>query len=319
MENPSERSLVVVGAGRIGASLARDLSDRGAADSITVFVRNPAMPVALLDAAHIRRAGLDAGSSADQRVSGVDTAVFCVPDDALRGAARAWAERVAEGRLPPARHALHTSGAHVAAALAPLRADGSSIASWHPLVALAEPGRGRFAGVTFGIEGEAAAVEEATRLTAVLGARALPVRPEAKALYHLAAVFGSNYLVACLSVAARLLGRAREAGGPDSAPDTGDLLEALMPLARSALENVDARGLPRGVTGPIVRGDIGTIRRHLEALDPAARDLYRALGAELLRMRSDELPHAVRARLWRELRPGGDRPFGIGEEVAHDE
>ena len=244
--------------------------------------------------------------------------VFCVPDDALRDVAARWAARTVGGAGPRVVHALHTSGLHPAAALAPLRAAASGIAGCHPLVAIAAPSAGRFRGITFGVEGDPASVAFAGEIAAAAGGTTMAIRPGQKAVYHLAAVFGSNFLVACLAVAVRLLGRSREAEAGDVHPfeDPDDLLEALIPLATSAVGNVAQAGLARGLTGPIARGDVGTVRRHLEALDPAARDLYRALAAELLRARDDDLPADVRARLWRAVSGPGAAPSGGGTSIG---
>jgi len=89
-------------------------------------------------------------------------------------------------------------------------------------------------------------------------------------------VFASNYLVALVAVAARLMA---EAGiGEDRA------LAGLLPLARGTLENVAAAGPAAALTGPIARGDVATVRRHLMALRHADADLYRAAAREALRL-----------------------------------
>lgn len=315
--------LVIVGAGRVGSSLAIDLARAGRMDAsrapgaargtrfepITVVCRSDPGPVrsARLTALDIALVEALPGTGVPDAVFGsVESPdpegivlVFCVPDDRLEAIAATWARAGLEARLPTPSVALHTSGLHDASAIGPLRDCGAAVGACHPLVAIASPGNGRFRGVTFGLDGDPEAVALASALVGLLGGRPCRIRPEARPLYHLGAVFGSNFLVACLSVAAELL-----AGSAEALPDR-DALAALLPLARSALDNLEREGLPDGMTGPFVRGDIGTVERHLLALDPVRRDLYRALGTELLAAREDRLEAEVVARLRRALGPGG--------------
>lgn len=326
--------LVIVGAGRVGSSLAIDLARAARATGstaadvaagaqtgpgsgpeparparfapITVVCRSDPEPMrssrlTALDIALVRaepRTGLPDAVFASAE-SKDPVYLFCVPDDRLVETAAAWGDACADGRLPRPAIALHTSGLHDASVLAPLRRCGAAVAGCHPLVAIATPGNGHFHGITFGIDGDPKAVALATELAGLLGGRPRRIRPEARPIYHLAAVFGSNFLVACLFVAAELLAES----GEDLSP--GDALAELLPLARSALDTLEGEGLPDGVTGPIVRGDVGTVERHLLALDPARRDLYRALGTELLAAREDRLEAEVVARLRASLGPGG--------------
>ena len=202
--------------------------------------------------------------------------VLAVGDDALPSVAEEWAERLSRHAPPGPLVALHTSGFHSAAVLEPIAGlDGASVGGWHPLMAIAAPAAGVFAGVTVGIEGDAPAIAWAEDLCRTVGATPVPVPAGEKARYHAAAVFASNYLVACLGVA---LAELESATG-------GSLGESsLLPLARAAIDNVASRGLAAGATGPLVRGDVHTIEGHIAALDPGRAALYRALGRELLEL-----------------------------------
>lgn len=92
-----------------------------------------------------------------------------------------------------------------------------------------------------------------------------------KTAYHAAGVFGSNYVVGVLAVARRLLERA---GLPRDIAEAG-----LLSLLRGAVDNIAASGLEGALTGPVARGDVETIKRHLGALKGADAELYRRLGA----------------------------------------
>lgn len=312
--------LLVVGPGRVGGSLALDLA-RSPDLRVALAGRGPEPP--RLSAEGSEAAYLPAGhppelppappfpEAADPAPLGL---VFCVPDDALADAARAWADALARAGARPGdpwspATALHTSGVHPGEALAPLRRLGAAVGSWHPAVAISTAAEGRFRGVTVGVEGDPGALEAGRRLAEALGARPVRVRPGEKARWHAAAVFASNHLLACLAVALREMKRAAE--------DPVDL-EDLLPLARSALEGVARGGLAAGATGPVARGDAGTVDRHLASLDPETGSLYRGLARELLRLVGDRLPAARRETLEARLRTGagvlagraGDRETG---------
>lgn len=271
--------IAVIGRGRVGLSLAAALSDAGR--PVAVFGRRPGRPGFLEGYPDVRyRSDVPAEEGRDAP----STLVFCVPDDALPDAASDWARalapgapRTASGEEPPggetAGVALHTSGVHGADVLASLRDAGRAVAAWHPLTALAAPRADAFRGVTFTVEGDGAAARRARGLAEAVGGRAMGLEPSAHARYHAAAVFASNHLVACLSVAARELAEAT--GGEGS-------LDDLLPLARAAVENLSGTELAEGATGPIPRGDVGTVRRHLRALEPESAELYRRLARELL-------------------------------------
>jgi predicted short-subunit dehydrogenase-like oxidoreductase (DUF2520 family) len=318
--------LTIIGAGRVGLSLALDLATPLRFERVTVVGRareTPSLLGARTGIAYrsVPRDGLiPEPPLPEEALDG--SLMFCVSDDDLGPVAAAWGEALRPHGPAAVRHAVHTSGLHTGEALASLRDSGASIASWHPIIAISRPRRGAFRLVTFGIEGDPDATAWAQALTQDLGAESILVEPSAKSLYHVAAVYGSNYLVACLAVACAHLERSLADGyladgypadGSPAAAGSGSGgyevepgLRHLLPLARSALENLAESGLARGATGPVARGDVGTVERHLEALDPRARSLYRLLGAELLRLLEGQLPDDVRAPM-REL-------LGTGEE-----
>jgi predicted short-subunit dehydrogenase-like oxidoreductase (DUF2520 family) len=283
-----------VGGGRVGASLALDL----AALEPPVGVIDPS-PVPELDGVE----GVDGVfvGPPDDAVAGgaarAPTVVFAVPDDLLAEAAGHWARCAKSAPAFRPAVALHTSGFHPAEILAPLRDVGAALASWHPVLAVSRPAPGRFAGATVTVEGDPAAVREAHRLATLVAARPREIPTEAKVRHHAAAVLASGHLVACLAAAARIGGDASGSGGE---------LADLVALARSALDGVEASGLAAGLTGPVARGDADTIRAHLRALDPATRDLYRALGREALRAVAGVLPEAAAERVRVSLHPGED-------------
>ena len=186
-----------------------------------------------------------------------DVVVFATPDDVLSVVAGRYA-------LGGEQVAVHLSGAHPSTVLAPT---GARTASVHPLRAFAdfESSLAALPDTWFFVEGDPVA----ERLAGDLGGHVARIDTESKVLYHAGAAIASNYVVALIAQAQALFGRAG-VGADDAAA-------ALVSLARSAVDNVDAVGLPLALTGPIARGDVDLVRRHLEALEGESRDLYRAL------------------------------------------
>ena len=193
------------------------------------------------------------------------------------------AERLAkEKRLRSNQILLHTSGANPARTiLAPALPFVRAVGTLHPLVSFADP---RVAvetlkDVAFGIEGDEPARAIAKRIVRALGARAVFLEAENLALYHAGAVMASNYVVAMADTAQTLLVRA---GVP---PDQA--LPALIPLLTSVVHNLAQLGLPGALTGPVERGDVSSVERHLKTLEARAPELlalYRLVGRDVLRL-----------------------------------
>lgn len=169
---------------------------------------------------------------------------------------------------------LHASGSAEPAALGALRERGHPCGTFHPLLPFADPARAAasIGGAWFGLDGDPAARAAARALAASFGARTLEIPAGEKVRYHAAAVFASNFPALLMASGERLLARI------GLAPE--DARQALMPLFLAAVENVRARPSAQALTGPIVRGDVETVRRHLAALadTPDLLALYTALS-----------------------------------------
>ena len=191
-----------------------------------------------------------------------DAVVFATPDDVLSAVAKRYPLRADQ-------LALHLSGAHASTVLEPT---GARTASLHPLRAFAdlETSVRELPNTYLFVEGDAG-VEELAR---DLGGPVARVRTDGKVLYHAAAAIASNFTVTLLQVARDLFERA----GVERELAHGALVE----LVRGSVANVGAVGLPRALTGPAARGDVALIERHLAALEPAERELYRRLLAATL-------------------------------------
>src|SRR2546425_901685 len=191
------------------------------------------------------------------RVAPRDRKTARVPRDLAR-ARLSWGGRIVA----------HTSGAVSSAALEPLRRRGALVASLHPLASIAAPRPDAdFRGTPFAIEGDARAVRVLRRLVLAMGGLPVPIPREAKGLYHLIACILSNDLVAFLASgfeAARGLGLG-----------TRQASRLYLPLIRGTVENVARLGPVKALTGPVSRGDIPTLRLHVEALRTLPADVRR--------------------------------------------
>jgi predicted short-subunit dehydrogenase-like oxidoreductase (DUF2520 family) len=205
-----------------------------------------------------------------------DRILIAVPDDALESIAAL----LAEAGMPHTGLAIHTSGARGPEALRAIENLGVSCAAMHPLQTVTTPQQGLSAlpGSSFGISGSGQASSDkavawALEIVALLEGKPLMIDAALRPIYHAAAVMASNYIVALIDSAVILMG---EAGvEPEQA------LRALAPLIRASTENTLEAGPAHALTGPIQRGDAGTVLAHLQALanvPEAVRELYRRAG-----------------------------------------
>jgi len=256
-----------VGPGRLGSSLAAALA--GAGFRVTHIVGRDGDAAATLAA--LPGATGASAASLDQAAAEADVLFLTVQDSLLA--------QVAASIPWHAQHtAVHCSGAVSLDVLAPAAAEGASVGCLHPLQSFPSrtPDPARFQEITCGIDGDDRAVAFLTGVARRIGAHTVPLTGVDRALYHSAAVFASNDVVALMSFAARAWVLA---GLPAEQART-----ALAPLLTGAANNIRDAELPKALTGPVARGDVATVERHLAALaaDSQLLDIYRRLGAELL-------------------------------------
>jgi predicted short-subunit dehydrogenase-like oxidoreductase (DUF2520 family) len=261
------RTLSVLGPGRVGTALAI-LASRGGWDVAAVGARRAE---AADEAARRIGPGVQAHTLA-QAAGAADVVLLTVSDDAIAPVACSLAGDV---RPRPGAVLLHCSGALGSDVLAPAREAGFAIGSMHPLQTFptVESAVASLPDTWVFCEGQPAAVAAAECLARSIGARHHRIDPGAKALYHAAAVTACNSLSALMDAALALA----EAAGIDRA----DGWEAMRPLVSATLANIDRLTPAGALTGPVARGDVETIRRHVSALSSMPADLdrlYRAAG-----------------------------------------
>src|SRR5262249_46036944 len=150
--------------------------------------------------------------------------------------------------------ALHSSGALTSDELSALRRAGASIASVHPLMTFVRNSRPSLKEVSWAIEGDTPAVSLARRIVKSLGGRAYSIRKEDKPAYHAWGTFASPLLVALLATTERV---AASAGLNQS-----QARKRMLPILHQTLANYAALNAGDSFSGPIVRGDVDTVRQH---------------------------------------------------------
>jgi predicted short-subunit dehydrogenase-like oxidoreductase (DUF2520 family) len=257
-------SVAIVGAGNLGKALAVELREAGyRIESVVARIHGNSL-------ARARRVAKLTGARAVVTSEAVRARILwlCVPDGEI---ARAGVS-LAEGFQGRGKIALHSSGALGSEILEPLRRGGAAVASVHPLMTFVRGSRPSLAGVSFAIEGDPVAVRAARRIVRDLRGESYSISRKEKKAYHAWGTFASPLLTALLATTeevAALAGVSKKAAR-----------ERMLPILLETVKNYGTLGAAAGFSGPIVRGDVETVRRHLEVLRTAAvpREVYVALA-----------------------------------------
>jgi predicted short-subunit dehydrogenase-like oxidoreductase (DUF2520 family) len=279
---PGEPPLIgIIGAGAVGTALGAALH-RAGWPVVAVGSRDEGRRARFRELVPTARAFAEAAPVLDE----AELIVLAVPDDVIPVLA-------GELRLYGGQALVHTSGVLGAEVLEPARAAGTQVGGFHPLVAFADTERAIAAlrGATVAIEGDDQLATLLAEMAEALGATAVRLAPGSKAAYHAAAVLAAGGFVALLDAIAEL---AAAAG-----LDEDGALAIYGRLIEQTLDNARALGIRAALTGPMIRGDVGTLERHLDALRRLAPDvlpLYRAAAQreiQLAESRGSLAPHAA--------------------------
>jgi predicted short-subunit dehydrogenase-like oxidoreductase (DUF2520 family) len=256
-----------IGAGTTGTALAVRLSQKRC-QVVAVFSRT-------LSSAQ-KLAGLVPNCQvchAVQEVADAAELVFITtPDDAI-------ARVCSEVHWHEGQSVVHCSGAHSVDILESAKKLGAAVGSFHPLQTFADVDQAmqNLPGSTFALEAEEPLLTTLKELTRLLNGNWVVLKPGDKVLYHAAAVFACNYLVTLVKLALDLW--------QNFGVSSKEATRALLPLLEGTINNIDNIGLPNCLTGPVARGDSGTIKRHLSALEarsPALLTTYKELGLQTI-------------------------------------
>jgi predicted short-subunit dehydrogenase-like oxidoreductase (DUF2520 family) len=252
-----------IGTGTIGSALALTLHSRGY-PVVAVSSRYHASARKLAQAINGCSAVTD-----NQEVADTTEFVFITtPDDVIAPVA-------SQTKWHQGQYVVHCSGADTTDILEPARKAGTYVGVFHPLqtFAGAREALENMPGSTFTLEAEEPLLGILQDMANALGGHWIELKAGDKAAYHAAAVIACNYLVTLVKMATDLwqtFGISREKA-----------TRALLPLIRGTVHNIETIGIPRCLTGPIARGDSGTIKKHLEALEKVSPDMlttYKELG-----------------------------------------
>jgi predicted short-subunit dehydrogenase-like oxidoreductase (DUF2520 family) len=218
---------------------------------------------------------------ADPRLQDASVVLISTSDSAIAEVARELAEQGKGTDAWKGKVVLHTCGSLPSAVLRPLKLRGAAIGSLHPYQTVPSPQAGvrNLRGCFWGIEGDRPALRVARNWVRRLGGVAFPIRPKNKTLYHLSAFMVSPALVTLMAQAASLL---KQAGVPAQIS-----YPMLRQFVTETAKNFADLGARRALTGPAVRGDWVTIRRHVAALRrsvPEFEPVYQSLVQAMLRL-----------------------------------
>ncbi len=256
-----------IGAGTVGTALAARLAGRGY-PVVAVSSRSRASAQKLAQAA----GGCRVFDSSQAVADNTELVFTTTPDDAI-------ASVVSEVNWHPGQSVVHCSGADSTDILQPAKETGAKVGAFHPLQTFASLRQAmeNIPGSTFALEAEEPLLSTLKDMAAALDGQWVELKAEDKVLYHAAAVLACNYMVTLTKLATDLWQTF------DVPQDKAT--KALVPLLRGTLHNIETIGIPNCLTGPIARGDIGTISKHLDALKRTAPDLvstYRELGRQTI-------------------------------------
>lgn len=256
-----------IGAGAVGNALAIRLREKGY-PVVAVSSRTRASAEKLAQAVD----GCCVCDTAQQVADAAELVFITTPDAAIPQVA-------AQVRWHAGQSVVHCSGADSAETLDPARNLGAHTGAFHPLQTFASVRQAidNISGSTFAIEAGEPLKSTLVELTAALNGDWIELKASDKVIYHAAAVMACNYLVTLVKLADDLwqtFGVPRE-----------QATKALLPLLRGTLRNISTVGIPQALTGPIARGDAGTVQKHIDALRreaPDALSTYCELGLQTI-------------------------------------
>jgi Uncharacterized conserved protein len=263
------QSIGFIGAGTVGSALALGLSEKGYPISgIASRTR--------LSAEKLCRKIPSAKfcNSPQAVVDTADIVFITTPDDTIAEICRSlhWHSN---------QYVIHCSGAYSLELLQTAQGFGAYTGVLHPLQSFslqADPVK-NLEGITYALEGDDQTLPLLKDMVKVLGGEWIVLKPSDKVAYHVAAVLASNYLVTLIKMATGLW---QSFGIPED-----KAVKALMPLVRGTLSNIEKAGATNALSGPIARGDCGTVSKHLAALENIAPELipaYKELGRQTVKI-----------------------------------
>jgi predicted short-subunit dehydrogenase-like oxidoreductase (DUF2520 family) len=267
-----KNSITIVGAGNVGTVLAPALRRAGYGVQEMVVRDNPA---SIRRGKRVARTA-DARAVTDaQATLSADVIWICVTDDAIAPVARLLARRRdVDWR---SKIVFHASGALTSDELKALKKRGAAIASTHFMQSFV-PGSRPSLAVPFAVEGDEKARSVALKIGAALGAKPFVIRKQSKVLYHAMGFFSSPLVIIALSLS--------ESVGRKAGLNSNQIESVIKPMFSRTAENYLMRGSAGAFVGPINRGNVATVQKHLRDLKrvPEARAAYLAMAKAALKL-----------------------------------
>jgi predicted short-subunit dehydrogenase-like oxidoreductase (DUF2520 family) len=256
-----------IGAGTVGTALAIKLSSKGY-PVVAASSRNPASARNLAQAI----SGCAPASNNQEVADAAEIIFITTPDDAIASVA-------SQVKWHQDQSVVHCSGANSAEVLEPARKLGAHVGVFHPLQTFPSLKQAieNIPGSTFSLEAEEPLLKTLKDMAAALEGICIELKASDKVIYHASLVIAANYLVALVKLGADLW---QTFGIPQK-----QATQALLPLVKGVVHGIETVGIPECLTGPISRGDVGTIKNHLEALEKVAPSLlptYKELGLKTI-------------------------------------
>jgi predicted short-subunit dehydrogenase-like oxidoreductase (DUF2520 family) len=259
-----ERSISILGAGRVGRTLGKRLRELGWRIG-AVVTRSAAT-----SRAAVRQIGAGKPySRLTPEILDSKVILLTTPDGALGTAANTLAS-FDQSKLRD-KIVLHTSGAMDRAVLGPLARRGASTGSLHPMQTFSGRGAPNLEKVIFAVEGDRRAAAVARKIARSLGGVPVAMSGENKPAYHAAGLLVAGHSLGLMEAASQVLlklGFSRR-----------NALRALLPLTRQMLDNFEKLGPQKSWTGPLSRGDFETVARHTKAMQRYPREFQEAYAA----------------------------------------
>ncbi len=256
-----------IGAGTVGTALSVRLSSKGYR-MIAVSSRSQTSARKLAQAV----SGCHAFKNNQDVADTAELIFITTPDNAIASVA-------SEIQWHTGQSVVHCSGALSTDILESAKKLGVQVGAFHPLQTFASVKQAieNIPGSTFAVEAEEPLLSILKDMATTLDGHWIELKANDKVVYHAAAVIACNYLVTLVKLATDLW---RSFNIPQS-----QATQALLPLIRGTIHNIDTVGIPQCLTGPIARGDIETIKKHLDALQkvaPALLSTYQELGLQTI-------------------------------------
>ena len=264
-------NFAIIGAGMVGTAIGYLLKKAG----------YEIVAIADKSAAALRRAQSYTGGKACRKPQEVlreaDCILITTPDDIILSVCK----DIARSPLIKDKYIFHMSGAGGLDLLDPARKAGAAVGSIHPLQSFSSVDNAiqNIPSSYFGITVDAKAKTQAETIVLALGGKPIYISSQQKSLYHAAACVASNYLVSLLNVVESIY--------QSIGINENDAKKAYLPLIYGSLKNIELSGSVQALTGPIARGDSGTIQKHVDAINanlPQYASLYSSLGLVTIKL-----------------------------------